>query len=95
MRIFYITGILETCSTFFLYFIAMPLKYLWGDEILVKLIGPAHGFLCILYISLLGLGWFQKKWNIRAVITGGLLSILPGGPIWLEYRIDQSEYQPK
>ena len=95
MRFFYIAGISETCSTICLYFIAMPLKYLWGNEILVKIIGPIHGFLWILYITLLGLGWFQKKWNMRAVITGSLLSILPGGPIWLEYRIDKSEYRPR
>ena len=41
------------------------------------------------------MGWIQKKWNIRAVITGGVLSILPGGPIWLERRMDQREYLPK
>jgi len=94
MRYFNITGIAETCSTICLYFIAMPLKYLGENEILVKIIGPIHGFLWILYISLLGLGWIQNKWNVRAVITGGLLSILPGGPIWLESRMNQEEYLP-
>ena len=95
MRFFNIAGIAETCSTICLYFIAMPLKYLGENEILVEIIGPIHGFLWIVYIGLLGMGWKQKKWNIRAVITGGVLSILPGGPIWLERRMDQSEYLPK
>ena len=95
MRFFNIAGIAETCSTISLYFIAMPLKYLGENEILVEIIGPIHGFLWIVYIGLLGMGWKQKKWNIRAVITGGVLSILPGGPIWLEPRMDQSEYLPK
>ena len=95
MRFFNIAGIAETCSTISLYFIAMPLKYLGENEILVEIIGPIHGFLWIVYIGLLGMGWKQKKWNIRAVITGGVLSILPGGPIWLERRIDQREYLPK
>ena len=94
MRCCNIIGIAETCSTICLYFIAMPLKYLGENEILVKIIGPIHGFLWILYIGLLGLGWIQNKWNIRAVITGGLLSILPGGPIWLEPRMNQEEYLP-
>ena len=94
MRFFNIAGIAETCSTICLYFIAMPLKYLGQNEILVKIIGPIHGFLWILYIGLLGLGWIQNKWNVRAVITGGLLSILPGGPIWLERRMSQEEYLP-
>ena len=95
MRFFNLTGIAETCSTASLYFIAMPLKYLGDNEILVKIIGPIHGVLWTLYIGLLALGWIQKKWNMRAVITGGFLSLLPGGPIWLERRIDQSEYLPK
>ena len=95
MRFFNIAGIAETCSTISLYFIAMPLKYLGENEILVEIIGPIHGFLWIVYIGLLGMCLIQKKWNIRAVITGGVLSILPGGPIWLERRMDQREYLPK
>ena len=94
MRFFNIAGIAETCSTICLYFIAMPLKYLGENEILVKIIGPIHGFLWILYIGLLGLGCIQNKWNVRAVIMGGLLSILPGGPIWLERRMNQEQYLP-
>jgi len=92
MRFFNIAGMAETCSTVSLYFIAMPLKYLGNNEILVKLIGPIHGLLWLLYIGLLTLGWIQKKWNMRVVITGGFLSLLPGGPIWLERRMNQSQY---
>ena len=94
MRFFNIAGMAETCSTVSLYFIAMPLKYLGDNEIMVKLIGPIHGLLWLLYIGLLTLGWIQKKWNMRAVITGGVLSLLPGGPIWLERRMNHSQYLP-
>ena len=94
MHYFYIAGIAETCSTLSLYLIAVPLKYLGDNEILVRVIGPIHGLLWLLYIGLLVLGLIQKKWNIRAVITGGFLSLLPGGPIWLESRMNQSEYLP-
>ena len=74
MRFFNATGIAETCSTASLYFIAMPLKYIGGNEILVQVIGPIHGVLWSLYIGLLGLGWLKKEWNMRAVILGGFLS---------------------
>ena len=53
MRFFNIAGVAETCSTISLYFIAMPLKYLGENEILVEIIGPIHGFLWIVYIGLL------------------------------------------
>lgn len=95
MRGFNFIGIAETISAASLYFIAMPLKYIGGNEILVKLIGPVHGALWVLYIGLLAFGWQQMKWNMRAVLIGGFLSLLPGGPIWLERRLDQPEYQFK
>jgi len=94
MRFFNAIGIAETCSTTSLYFIAMPLKYIGDNEILVQVIGPIHGILWSLYIGLLGLGWLQKEWNMRAVILGGFLSLFPGGPIWLERRLDNAEYLP-
>ncbi len=92
MRLFNIIGIAETCSTASLYFIAMPLKYLGNNEILVQIIGPIHGFLWIFYMALLGYGFLQNKWNMRAVLVGGMLSLFPGGPIWLEKRLDYPEY---
>jgi len=95
MRFFNATGIAETCSTASLYFIAMPLKYIGDNEILVQVIGPIHGILWSLYIGLLGLGWLRKEWNLRAVILGGFLSLFPGGPIWLERRLGNPEYLPR
>ena len=92
MRIFNFIGIAETCSTASLYFIAMPLKYIGNNEILVQIIGPIHGFLWIFYMALLGFGFLQNKWNMRAVFIGGILSLFPGGPIWLEKRLDNPEY---
>ncbi len=92
MRFFNITGIAESGSAISLFFIAMPLKYIGGNEILVEIIGPIHGLLWISYIALLGIGYIRKEWNIRALVLGGFLSILPGGPIWLERRIRNEEY---
>ena len=60
-----ILGNIEGVSYLILLGIAMPLKYFGDNEILVKLIGPIHGFLWLLYIGLLTLGWIQKKWNMR------------------------------
>ena len=94
MRFFNIAGVAETCSTAILYFVAVPLKYLGDNEILVQLTGPVHGFFWALYMGLLGLGWLKAQWNTRAVILGGVLSLVPGGPIWLERRLANPEYRP-
>ena len=58
MRFFQISGILETISTISLFFIAMPMKYIGGNEILVKIIGPIHGGLFVLYC---GLVWWEQN----------------------------------
>ncbi|RAH16173.1 MAG: DUF3817 domain-containing protein [Methanobacteriota archaeon] len=92
MRYFNSVGIVETCSTAILYFIAMPYKYIGGNEILVTVIGPIHGLLWTLYIGLLGFGWWNNNWNRRALIYGFILSLFPGGPIWLEKRLQEERF---
>ena len=52
MSLFKISGILETMSTISLFFIAMPMKYIGGNEILVKIIDSIYGFLFIFYCDL-------------------------------------------
>ncbi len=93
MRYFNSVGIAETCSTITLYFIAMPFKYLFGNQLLVEIVGPIHGLLWIMYVGFLGFGCINGNWNLRAFFTGGFLSILPGGPIWLERRIHTDRFQ--
>ena len=90
MSLFRVSGILETISTISLFFIAMPLKYIGGNEILVKIIGPIHGVLFILYIVLVWWEQRQGRMNMNLAIKGMLAAIPPGGPIWFERRLSNS-----
>lgn len=87
MDLFKTIGIAETISTISLFFFAMPMKYIGGDEIFVKIIGPMHGFLFIGYIVLLWLGQRNGKWNMNAAFKGMLLAIVPAGPIYFDKKI--------
>lgn len=91
LSFFRVSGILETISTISLFFIAMPLKYIGGNEILVKIIGPIHGGLFILYIVLVF--WEQRKgrMDVNTAIKGMLAAIPPGGPIWFERNLARKE----
>ena len=51
-----ILGYVEGTSTLALMGIAMPLKYIGGNEILVKILGPIHGLLFMLYLGVLFFG---------------------------------------
>ena len=86
MRFFQISGILETISTISLFFIAMPMKYIGGNEILVKIIGPIHGGLFVLYCGLVGWEQNQGRINSNLAIKAMLAAIPPGGPIWFDRK---------
>ncbi|MGB1588950.1 MAG: DUF3817 domain-containing protein [Candidatus Poseidoniaceae archaeon] len=86
VNFFRLSGILETISTISLFFIAMPLKYIGGNEILVKIIGPIHGGLFILYIALVYWEQRQGRINSNLAIKAMLAAIPPGGPIWFERK---------
>ena len=66
--------------------VAMPLKYLGDNEILVKLLGPIHGMLFVIYITILFLG-VSKTWNKNAFVIGFIAAIVPGGPFWFESKL--------
>ncbi|RJV02032.1 MAG: DUF3817 domain-containing protein [Candidatus Poseidoniales archaeon] len=86
LRFFQISGILETISTISLFFIAMPMKYIGGDETLVKIIGPIHGGLFILYIALVWWEQRQGRMNFSLSLKAMLAAIPPGGPIWFDRK---------
>ena len=48
-----IVGFLEGISFLLLLFIAMPLKYIWDNPILVKYVGMGHGVLFIVFLAIL------------------------------------------
>lgn len=93
MSLFKISGILETISTISLFFIAMPYKYIGGNEILVKIIGPIHGGLFILYVALVW--WEQNQGRIPSnlAIWAMAAAIPPGGPIWFDKKYLNDENQ--
>ena len=91
MSFFRVSGILETISTISLFFIAMPLKYIGGNEILVKIIGPIHGGLFILYIVLVWWEQCQGRMDMNTAIKGMIAAIPPGGPIWFERKLARKE----
>ena len=50
IKLFRLITLLEGISYLLLLFVAVPLKYLLGDETYVKLLGMPHGVLFIAYI---------------------------------------------
>lgn len=82
-RWFQRVAIWEGVSYLVLLLIAMPLKYLAGYEMAVKVVGWAHGGLFMAYVAILALCWIKLGWNLRFVLVAGIASLLPAGPFFL------------
>lgn len=79
-----ITGYIEGLSFLILLFIAMPVKYLMGEPVLVRIFGTAHGFLFIWYVVVLALTAKRCSLPWWAFPMGFVGAVLPFGPFVFE-----------
>ena len=84
---FSLVNTLEGYSYLILLFIAMPLKYLLGFAIAVKIAGMLHGVLFIAFVVLLVLSWQEVKWDFKENITFFVASLIPFGTFFTKKRI--------
>lgn len=63
LSLFRIISIIEGLSYLVLVFFAMPMKYLYGEPLILKFIGMGHGVLFIAFVGLLYL--FCKKHQVQ------------------------------
>ena len=83
-----IVGFLEGISLLVLVFIAVPLKYGWHNPGLVKMLGPVHGLLFLLFVFLTISVGVEQKWPFRSVTWKVLLAcIIPFGTFYIDRHI--------
>lgn len=83
-----IIGFLEGVSLLALVFVAVPMKYLLHDPAAVKMLGPVHGVLFLLFVfNALSVG-VEQKWNFRKTTIKVLLAcIVPFGTFYIDRKI--------
>lgn len=83
-----IVAFLEGISLLALLFIAVPVKYTSGDPSLVRIIGPIHGVLFLLFIlNTLGAG-IEQRWNFQTTTWKVLVAcMIPFGTFYIDRRI--------
>jgi len=79
MKFLRLMALLEGVSLLALFFVAMPLKYMYGMPEAVKLAGPIHGWLFIAFNA--GLFYFVYKRHLTEEqgFSGFIASFLPFG----------------
>ena len=90
---FRIVAFWEGISYLLLLFVAMPLKYGFGIDVAVRIVGMAHGVLFLAYCATLGLA--ARRLGARRSLVAFVISFVPGGTFWLEARLRQDEREPE
>jgi integral membrane protein len=80
-------GLAEGVSFLVLLGIAMPLKYLLGMPLAVRVIGLIHGVLFIAFVYLVFDAMGSLRWSLKQVAVALLASLLPFGTIVLDRKL--------
>ena len=86
-----VVGFLEGISFLLLLFVAMPMKYIFDNPILVKYVGMGHGVLFILFLIVLFVVCEKQKWSLKMFILGLIASILTFGTFVFDTQIKKLE----
>lgn len=86
---FRLTALAEAVSYLLLLGIAMPLKYLWGMPLAVKIIGSLHGLLFVVFCITLVRAWQMAGWPFARVVMLFIASLIPLLPFWLDRQLQR------
>ncbi|UPQ76085.1 MULTISPECIES: DUF3817 domain-containing protein [Chryseobacterium] len=83
-----IIAILEGISLLVLVFIAVPLKYAFNNPAIVKVMGPVHGSLFLLFLfNTLSVG-VEQQWKFKQITWKVLLAcMIPFGTFYIDRKI--------
>lgn len=82
---------IEGYSYLALVFIAMPLKYIFGIALAVKIVGMIHGILFVLFCLYLIKAWQESKWSFRENMIFFIASLIPFGTFFTKTKIKTYE----
>jgi integral membrane protein len=88
---FAIISMLEGLSLLLLVLVAVPVKYFFKDPMAVKILGPIHGGLFLLYIVMCIPVVLDRKWKFLTVIKLMVASLIPFGFIYVDQKIVRPE----
>lgn len=87
LRALYIIGLAEGTSFLVLLLIGMPLKYLAKQPEAVRIIGPIHGTLFLLYLVLVAICSVLSHWKATRTVLGLISSVVPLGPFFFDASV--------
>lgn len=70
--------------------VAMPIKYIGGNDALVATVGPIHGFLFMVYVVLTFDLGRRAKWPLGRMVVVMLAGTIPFLSFWAERKVSHS-----
>lgn len=86
ITLFRLVAFLEGVSYILLLFIATPIKYIYHEDLYVRILGMPHGLLFIAYIILALFVSKKLQWQNPTLAKVLLASIIPFGTFYVEYK---------
>jgi len=80
-------GFYEAISFIVLVFIAMPVKYGMGQPIGVKVFGPIHGWLFVMYCIAITIARAKTNLSLKWCFACFVAALLPFGPFVVDKRL--------
>ncbi|GAA3748922.1 hypothetical protein GCM10022225_36470 [Plantactinospora mayteni] len=75
--------------------VGMPLKYVWDDPVVVETVGPAHGFLYMVYLlATFDLGR-RARWPLSRMVLVMLAGTIPFVSFVAERAVTRQVRQPE
>lgn len=82
-----VISIMEGISFLLLLGVAMPLKYMWSNDMLIRPIGMAHGVLFLVFLVVLLVVCQKEKWSLSMFVMGLVASLLPFAPFLFDMKL--------
>nr|WP_294898976.1 DUF3817 domain-containing protein [uncultured Pedobacter sp.] len=79
--------LLEGITLLILIFIAVPLKYYFGNPIVSKIFGPIHGLLFIAYVGYTIHFAINHNWSFKKIFFVSAASFFPFATFYVEKRV--------
>ena len=86
---------LEGLSFLGLLFIAMPVKYLLGQPLAVRIAGSVHGLLFLLFVSSLFRAAAEHEWPARRSLAAFGASLVPFGTFVLDRALKREQEETR
>jgi integral membrane protein len=86
-----LVGVIEAISFLVLLGVAMPLKYLAGEPLAVKIVGWIHGLLFILFCFALNGARTAHDWPTSKSLRVLVAALLPFGPFVIDRGLREEE----